>query len=266
MHVRTLGGFLLMAVLLPTLGSAQILYRPTAPPLVHAASAEWQTQGEPLSHAGMVYYPTGPMVFFDGNRMVRVGEHFGVPLYADTTLEPLSIVYVPVAGGMMKPYERPRTGDLAGTVGSRTPALPVPAGADLRWPTGLAQAQAPPSRVSPLPAPPVVVISGPTTGTPGTPERLASLAAASTPPAGSAPEPLRVESIPPPSTNDGVWVEYDGRRWFSAGRAVPFSPDVFTPVGDHHGFPVYRERSGASDVIYVTVIAGGGPVAPYAVR
>jgi hypothetical protein len=261
-----------MALLVPTLGSAQVLYRPTPPPPANAAAAQWQVQGEPLLHAGIVYLPTGPSVFFDGNRMVRVGEYLGVPLYADTTLEPFSVVYVPVAGGLMKPYERPRTGDLSGTVGSRTPALPVPpggAGADLRRPAVPAQASAPPRPVAAPPGPAIVVEAAEggnrTAGTSGTAGSLASLASASTPQAASAPVRSRVETIPPAATNEGLWVEYEGRRWYSAGPAVAFSPDRFTPVGDHHGFPVYRERSGAPETIYVTVVTGG-PLAPYAAR
>src|SRR5688572_33397323 len=56
--------------------------------------------------------------------MVRVGHYNGVPLYADTTLEPHSIVFVPVGRGQMQPYERLRAGDLAGTSGSRLPSFP----------------------------------------------------------------------------------------------------------------------------------------------
>ena len=64
-------------------------------------------------------------MFFNGNTMVRTGHYNGVPLYADATLEPYSIVYVPIGRGLMQPYERPRRGDLAGTTGSRPPSFPV---------------------------------------------------------------------------------------------------------------------------------------------
>jgi hypothetical protein len=43
---------------------------------------------------------------------------------------------------------------------------------------------------------------------------------------------------------------------------VSFSPDRFVPIGAHRGFPVYREKSGDPDTIYVTVVADG-PIAPY---
>ena len=47
--------------------------------------------------------------------MVRSGTYGNVPIYVRTTQEPGSIIYVPLAGGLMRPYERPRSGDLAGT-------------------------------------------------------------------------------------------------------------------------------------------------------
>ena len=58
--------------------------------------------------AGSLYYPAGPVVFFNGDVMVRTGYYYGVPLYADTTIEPYSIVLVPIGRGQMQPYERLR--------------------------------------------------------------------------------------------------------------------------------------------------------------
>ena len=80
--------FLCMAVLMPNLGRAQVYLLPTPTPEATAANADWQIRGEPIFHAGSLYYPTGPNVFFDGKIMVRSGAHNGVLLYADTTLEP----------------------------------------------------------------------------------------------------------------------------------------------------------------------------------
>ena len=51
-------------------------------------------------------------------------------------------------------------------------------------------------------------------------------------------------SIPPPSANRGIWLEFEGARWYSGGPAVPFSADRFTPIGDLCGFPVYRDKAG----------------------
>jgi hypothetical protein len=243
MRLRTLVGSLVPAVLLSamgTVGSAQILYRPTPPPAVTAAEADWQLQGEPLLHAGAVYYPSGPTAFFDGLLMARVGEYRGVPLYADTTDEPNSLVYVPLANGMMKPYVRPRTGDLAGTSGSRSadPAIPV----NVRT--------IEPSLAAPPPLPPPLPIPAPAAAGPA--------AALGLPPP---PSP----STPEPTATGGIWVEFEGRRWFSAGSAVPYSSDRFAPIGVYHGFPVYRDRSEFTNKIYVPAFLGGY-VAPYEAR
>ena len=90
------GVFLSMALLMPNMGTAQVFSLPTPSPEVTAANADWQIRGEPIFHAGSFYYPAGPTVFFDGKIMVRTGVYNGVPLYADTTLEPYSIVFVPI--------------------------------------------------------------------------------------------------------------------------------------------------------------------------
>ena len=64
-------------------------------------------------------------MFFNRYQMVRSGSYRGIGLYTDSTQDASGIVYVPVAGGLMQPYERRRTGDLAGTTGNRAPSFPV---------------------------------------------------------------------------------------------------------------------------------------------
>src|SRR5687767_10835126 len=98
-------------LLLAAPASAQVVWRPTDPPLVTAANELWYLRGEPLHLAGEVFYPAGPAVFFDGNIMARSGHYNGIPLYVDTTLEPFSVVLVPVRRGLMQPYERRRQGE-----------------------------------------------------------------------------------------------------------------------------------------------------------
>ena len=49
----------------------------------------------------------------------------GVPVYADTTIEPYSELYVPLGSGRMRVYERRRDRELAGTTGSHVPTFPV---------------------------------------------------------------------------------------------------------------------------------------------
>ena len=66
-----------------------------------------------------------------------------------------------------------------------------------------------------------------------------------------------IESIPPASSNDGVWVEFDGARWYLAGPAMSVAPDRLIQVGARGDFPVYRERVGPAEVIYVPAVQGG---------
>lgn len=104
---------------------AQIQLQPTPPPFVVADLEPWYVDGRPITHAGNIYYPAGAQMHFNGNEMVRSGFFQGVPLYSRTTLEPYSTVFVPLSGGLMQPYERRRSGDIAGTVGSTAPSFPV---------------------------------------------------------------------------------------------------------------------------------------------
>src|SRR5262245_16836412 len=106
---------------------AQVNYRPTDPPIVSAENDRWYLRGDPVAFAGTFYYQTGPVVFFNGDVMVRVGNYNGVPLFVDSTIEPYSVLLVPIGRGRMQPYERLRDGDLAGTTGSRAPSFPVTA-------------------------------------------------------------------------------------------------------------------------------------------
>ena len=57
--------------------------------------------------------------------MVRTGSNPRRAVYEDVTLEPYSMIYMPIGGPVMRPYERRREGELAGTVGSRTPSFPI---------------------------------------------------------------------------------------------------------------------------------------------
>jgi hypothetical protein len=128
---------------------AQIQLVPTPPPLVVADLEPWYVEGRPITHAGNIYYPAGAQLHFNANEMVRSGFFQGVPLYTRTTLEPYSIVFVPLSGGLMQPYERRRAGDIAGTVGSTAPSFPVvlPAEEANRDEFGVTlQAQGPPMR------------------------------------------------------------------------------------------------------------------------
>jgi hypothetical protein len=242
--------------------SAQIQYRPTDAPIVTAENESWYVNGESIQFAGDLYYPAGATVFFNGNSMVRSGHFNGVPLYTDTTIEPFSIVYVPLQRGLMQPYERLRQGSLAGTTASRAPSFPV---ATVPSTTPLPQASGAPT------APPTPI------GAVGvyTPERATGTTGTSTPsPVGTtgliAAAPLTprnrltMATVGRPASNDGVWIRYLGEKWVSAGAAVALTPAGFRVVGTYDGFPVFARSGTSEQVIYVPTREG--IVAPYRLK
>lgn len=228
----TLGWVLFVAVLVPHVGTAQILVRPNPYPQVTAATAVWQVGGEPVFHAGAFYYPAGPTISFDGNIMGQTGTFKDVPIYEDATQTPFSVVYVPIGRNLVRPYERRRESELAGTTGSRTPSFPI---------QGNGETTATPERAIIPEAAPSIDTSG----------------AVATVIPSSAPAPRR--SVP---TILRVWVSFQGARWYSSGAAVPYLADRFVKVGVRRGFPIYREKNGRLDEIFLPSVTGG-PVTPY---
>lgn len=238
---------------------AQVQSRPTDAPIVTAENDSWYVQGEPLQFAGDVYFRAGAAVFFDGNRMVRTGHYNGVPIYMDATLEPYSIVFVPIARGLMQPYERPRRGELAGTTGSRPPSFPVSAVPQR------AIAPAAPSAPTNLPVPPGAVSAyTPETGAVGTTGISSVRDRVSEIPTVSAPPRVAVSPAALRAVRERVWVDYLGERWVSAGAAVPLEGSGLVQVGEYAGFPVYTRAGLKDDVIYLP--AAGGLATPYRLK
>ena len=245
-----------LALVAATPAAAQVQSRPTDPPLVTAANESWYQLREPVQFAGELYYPAGAALFFNGNTMVRVGHYNGVPLYADATVEPFSVVLVPFTRGLMQPYQRPRRGDLAGTTGSSAPSFPVAVVPNATTPRAAA--------VSPT-APPVP---------PGaisvfTPERPApardvvgTTGIVATPRAQTGPPLVTLRR---PEGNDGIWIPFGGERWVAAGAAVPLNTSMFVRVGEYRGFPVYARRELQEDMIYLPATRAG-LVAPYRLK
>jgi hypothetical protein len=225
-------------------GTAQVFGTETPPPIVTAAGAPWQLSRDPIFYAGAFYVPSGPTAFFDGKVMVRTGVYDTVPLYEDATLQPYSVVYVPVGGLLMRPYVRQADDRFSLTRDSEPLYVPqsdrggrlVPDGYAL-VPVGTLGTSGRAVDVSPEPPFEAVgVVSVTTTNRNAT-----------------------IETGPQLS---GAWVEFDGSRWFNAGRAVDYDPARFVPAGEYRGFPVYRERGVTVDRLFVTVVRDG-PLAPF---
>ena len=231
--------------------SAQVFNTETPAPVVTAASASWQLNREPIFYAGAFYDPSGPVVFFDGKVMVRTGIYDTVPLYEDATLQPYSVVYVPVGGLLMRPYVRESEFGLhlSPTTGRFSyPSYP----SDLRESRAFGPGFIPEGYA-------MVPIS-----TLGTVQRPADVPAE--PPftaVGAVSVASGLGDVGPQL--QGAWIEFEQSRWFSSGRALNYDPERFTPAGEYRGFPVYRERGGSADRIFVTVVHDGPvvPVAPY---
>jgi hypothetical protein len=260
---------------------AQVALQSTPPPSVTAEAVQWYQNGEPVMFAGSFYYRAGPQIHFNGNEMVRSGFFQGVPVYSRTTIEPFSIVYVPLPGGLMQPYERRRTGEIAGTSGSSAPSFPVASPAEMALGTGgavpLPQAAGPPTLLgSPIPfeeavARPSSALALPSVAPVAVPNdvRMAPMPAPQQPVrvAGSvrAAAPVRRPATRVPLAANGVFIEFDNARWFSSGPARLFDAKTFTRIGELRGFPVYTTR-GSGATIFIPVAEGLDLVAPYTRR
>jgi hypothetical protein len=248
----------LLGVFCASQAAAQATYQPTPPPTATAENLPWYQAGEPVIFNGSIYYPAGPQVHFQTYEMVRSGYYRGIQLYSKTTIEQYSIVFVPLAGGLMQPYERRRSGDLAGTVGSTAPSFPTTRSFETSpdyAPT--LQAQAPPTLGSSAPPPPAEPVPVAMTA-PAPPPTVVGTA-------GRAPARVRMETIPRPTGTNGIYIDFDGARWYSAGTALEFDPTTMKPVGQYRGFTVFAQGSGENSTIYVPVTSEAGSlVATYA--
>ena len=209
-----------LAMSLSVGAQAQIIQQPTPMPLITGDNASWYSLGEPLEWHGHLYYRTGTEEQFNPYQMVPDGSYRGVPLYISSELEPGSTVFVPLSGGLMKPYLR-RDMDANGTL--RGMSEPMAVGTS--------------GRVEVAPA---VVAEAPVRAGRRT-----------------------VSTLIPPAGVNGVWINYDGRRWFLAGKAIDYDAATLAEVGTYHGWSVYA-RNGDRSTIYVPTTPGR--LAPYTAR
>src|SRR5262245_38495903 len=122
MRVTTIAAVVTLAAGLSNLSNGQ--------PTVTAQSAVWQVNDEPIILNGLVYTPTRETTFFDPNIMTQTGVYRGVPTYSDVTLEPHSVIFVPVGRFMMRRYERSGEASAWTPVGDVNPGAAVPEAAE----------------------------------------------------------------------------------------------------------------------------------------
>ena len=257
--------------------AAQVISQPTPVPIVTAENESWYLLGDPITYAGYNYYPAGAQVGFNPNEMVRSGFYLGVPIYTRTTDEPFSLVYVPVSRGFLRPYMRPRTGDLGQTAGTTAPAGAAAAFTAPGTTQRAFQAAGSPPLVAGAPAddtgqaraPIPAIASQPAPASAETPRNAPARATVPTSGQGepTAPVPTHTRIGPTPQGLNGVFVQYRDRRWFSEGQAVELDRARMIEVGEYFGFPVYVDREAPEQRIYIAVAKSGASfVAPYTER
>ena len=249
----------LTLLVLPVAARAQATWQPASPPLVTAENEGWFQAGTPIIWSGDYYFPAGARQFFNGYEMVRAGSFRGIPLYTDATREPFSIVFVPVTGGLMQPYERRRSGALAGTTGSTAPSFPTDIAAEGVGDRGglavdIAANPGPPSRARAydLAEPAPAASSAPATTATARVETLSATAGTT----GRVTTSIAPVRHPRRATPARIWVNYEGRRWFANGVPITTRPGEFTERGRYHGYPVFA-RPDDPNTIYIPTVQGG---------
>ena len=240
-----------IATLLSTDALAQVVYQPTPTPIVTAEGTPWFQNGEAITWDGAVYAQAGAIRPFDENVMVRSGVFRGIPLYTDSTLVPLSYVFVPMRGGWMQPYERraflySQTGQAAGPP-SFGPATVLAAAASTITPEAN--------------APALGQLTVGTTGAVGTTGTVSTTGAVGTSGRTPAAAPRTVTSAVPPTGTNAIWVEFDGRRWYAAEDSIDYDAARLNEIGTYRGWTVYAMKADAQPrTIYIAsrpgVLAG----------
>ena len=259
--LRSRIGVAVFTLALSSAALAQSSLQSTPAPTVTAENEPWYLSGGPVAYGGSIYYPAGAAIHFVRDEMVPTGTFGKIPVFVRTTQEPGSVIYVPLAGGVMRPYERRRTGDLAGTTGSSAPSFVVALPSEAAAPTP--PAAHPPAGVATVMTTSPVAVADHSAG------RVAAASGPRPRPARvdvvvqTAPARTRIQTVQRPVGINAVFIQFQGARWYAAGPAVEFSADRFTRIGEHRGFNVFEER-GKPGTIYLSLLNGGaGLIAPY---
>jgi hypothetical protein len=250
--------------------AAQITIQPTAAPTVTAETESWYLMNEPVFFAGNAYYPSGPAIHFLPNEMVLSGLFRGIPLYTRTTIEPYSLVFLPIGGGMVRPYERRRAGDLAGTTGSSVPSFPVEIPMASSRSTPL-QAAGPPFVetggivAESLPSGQIQLSRAPEAGTSTAASAPSATGASSASGVGTAGRRTSTSAAKARTARpgDGIYVEFNNQRWYSSAPPTSLDATTLRRVGDWHGFPVYTSRRTGGSTIYIPIAQGSEAYAAY---
>ncbi len=246
---------------------AQVNVQPTPAPVVTADDRPWFRARDPIVFDGSLYYPTGAQIFFNRFDMIRSGYCDWVPLYIRTTLEPFSVLFVPVAGGLMQPYERRRS-PVPGTVGTPSPPFPVAVPASTVEPTlddlrsvfyadrRVDGIESPVADVMPQPASSLGIVGN----VPSGPRTVATTGSV------RPVRPAALRSAAKPQGLNGVFVEYAGRRWFSKGPAVSLDATAMIASGTHGAAPVYMKPGDATTIYIQVAESTAGLMTPYSIR
>ena len=62
------------------------------------------------------------------------------------------------------------------------------------------------------------------------------------------------------------YIDYQGRRWFSNGRAVLLDPAKLARSGEYHGFAVYASDAPAETIYVAVTNTTSGLLTPYSTR
>ena len=248
---------MMSALTLPLVASGQDLLQ-EQPPTVTAENEPWFVSRAPLMLGGTLYFPAGAQVHFNRNEMIRTGSFGAIPVYVRTTIEPRSVIFIPLSGGLMQPYERRRSGALAGTEGSMAASFPIQNPAErsgfelqtLRTPGPLVDLA--PAMYGDAAFPATAPVTPPPTS-----RAVATTGYTAMVPAHPLESAIRPEGI------NRVFVDFESQRWFSNGGAVPFDAGAFRQIGTSNGFAVFSHPAHPGTIFIPVAREATALVAPY---